>query len=506
MTADTSRTPMDEDSIFSEPLRSNGIPRASHRRQPSHAMKPTRPDYENEEEPSAGSPEAQRTRPKSYQNRSASGHNQSTRSFAERAKDIPPQGKKSWKEKPLPPEPSSPMDENDDPRGDGAAFVGDDATRNSQRSTMSRSNTVRSSSDQQSNWASDRSPLQKLEVTLTGISKEEKRARVLEAEMKLKERMARQREGGSNTVAPVPPAQGAGSHKDSTSASSHQRSTQDSRQSGYQRGASVRKPSAGQPDRGRVPSVQHNPVRSAEPPQHSGDQQQQPAPVMTRGEAPRRAVSVSHQPEGHRMRPSPNQPTPRDNQYPRTRPVSQLPSSSASGTVVSDRAQPPRMDPTTHQREFDSTQPMKGKDIPSPAVSAQAQGKSAQLKEPAQTPGIFPATENLNRDTPSNIPAASSAEAGVTSQPKAKKQTVSFNVPPPTPPPLSEWKNAPVARLGAVEFDFQSFDAEKSKAWWEGGTSNRRRSRALPKDYQNPPAQKLPGKRSTWGSKKEYTL
>ncbi|KAL2405874.1 hypothetical protein ABEF95_003105 [Exophiala dermatitidis] len=42
-------------------------------------------------------------------------------------------------------------------------------------------------------WASDRSPLQKLEVTLTDISKEEKRARVQEAEMLLRERDANSR-------------------------------------------------------------------------------------------------------------------------------------------------------------------------------------------------------------------------------------------------------------------------------------------------------------------------
>jgi hypothetical protein len=71
---------------------------------------------------------------------------------------------------------------------------------------------------------------------------------------------------------------------------------------------------------------------------------------------------------------------------------------------------------------------------------------------------------------------------------------VSFDVPPPTPPPIFEWRNAPVARLGAADFDFQHLDIDRSKAWWEGGASaDRRKSRALPKNYQTA-AQKLTGK------------
>ncbi|KAJ5679579.1 hypothetical protein N7462_007823 [Penicillium macrosclerotiorum] len=50
-----------------------------------------------------------------------------------------------------------------------------------------------SDSHSRRDWASDRSPLQKLEVALNGISKEEKRARVQEAEMRLRERLARQK-------------------------------------------------------------------------------------------------------------------------------------------------------------------------------------------------------------------------------------------------------------------------------------------------------------------------
>lgn len=55
--------------------------------------------------------------------------------------------------------------------------------------------------DRQTEWASDRSPLQKLEVKLNDISKEEKRARVQEAEQLLKEsRAANSAQRGNNNV------------------------------------------------------------------------------------------------------------------------------------------------------------------------------------------------------------------------------------------------------------------------------------------------------------------
>ncbi|ETI26248.1 hypothetical protein G647_03025 [Cladophialophora carrionii CBS 160.54] len=56
-------------------------------------------------------------------------------------------------------------------------------------SAVSRSSAFRDEA-QRRDWAPDRSPLQKLEVTLNDISKEEKRARVQEAEMLLRDREA----------------------------------------------------------------------------------------------------------------------------------------------------------------------------------------------------------------------------------------------------------------------------------------------------------------------------
>lgn len=75
-------------------------------------------------------------------------------------------------------------------------------------SGVTRAATLRDAANQTDeemrDWAPDRSPLQKLEVTLNDISKEEKRARVREAEMLLREK-TRSRTSADRTVKPSMP-------------------------------------------------------------------------------------------------------------------------------------------------------------------------------------------------------------------------------------------------------------------------------------------------------------
>ena len=59
------------------------------------------------------------------------------------------------------------------------------------KSRPTRSGTLRQSEGSSGDWAADRSPLQRLEVKLNDISKEEKRARVQEAEQRLRDSQAR---------------------------------------------------------------------------------------------------------------------------------------------------------------------------------------------------------------------------------------------------------------------------------------------------------------------------
>ena len=78
---------------------------------------------------------------------------------------------------------------------------------------------------------------------------------------------------------------------------------------------------------------------------------------------------------------------------------------------------------------------------------------------------------------------------GQTFRTKPKKQNVnvSFDIPPATPPPLYEWKNAPVAKLDNSNFEYKNIEVGGGKDWWNiaGTNPNKRDSMALPKNaYQ----------------------
>ncbi|KKK12010.1 hypothetical protein AOCH_001262 [Aspergillus ochraceoroseus] len=393
-------------------------------------------------------------------------------------------------------DPSSLPESHDIPIAPAFAMQEEDLNKGSpvsqfHSSPLSRSNTVRTSSDQQHNWASDRSPLQKLEVALGGISKEEKRARALEAERKLKERMAAaSAKSAVNPVPPVPIAPQPGASSSSPPRSSTQKVKQpDSRNEEELENISAQpEPARERPRtaRGGAPAFQPAVARPLEESQYARNKPRG-TQVVKAGTVPRRSVSVNYQSDGARMAPQ----APNQNQGPINRnPLSR-------GSVPSG---PPRMpDSGQNYRQQQQQQPghhsFNNKGWASaPSSGLQQVGTNGQPFQDLATTG--PAVTNLNN--PNEIwDVEKSVELGgldklQNSQSKPKRNTVSFNVPPPTPPPLSEWKTAPTGRLNMSDFDFQNLDVDKSKAWWEGGeTQNRRQSRALPKNYQKPPAQKL---------------
>lgn len=299
-----------------------------------------------------------------------------------------------------------------------------------------RLNTTNSTAEQRRDWASDRSPLQKLEVTLTGISKEEKRARVQEAEMRLRERLARQK---AESTAIVPPQ--------------------------------------AIPSESRAPPEPPGPVKKSQRKDIIlGDMPRDvPVPRLPEATAMRHNRAVSMNPQYPVVR------RPENAQYARAEAA--IPPSAKMGSVprrsvtMSGPAakQGPTSDRTAHTRSVSQSGPSKPSKIMQAAPVAAAVAAADRVETP---PGARAAQESVESH----------------SKPKRERQTVSFNVPPPTPPPIFEWKNAPTARLGAADFDFQHVDIERSKAWWEGGgTANRRKSRALPKNYHTP-AQKVTGK------------
>lgn len=302
-----------------------------------------------------------------------------------------------------------------------------------------RSNTTRSTSGShpQRGWADDRSPLQKLEVTLTVISKEEKRARVQEAEMKARERIARKKADQEKA--------------ESMAAVARKESAQRGQPEGQLPPGAARKN-----ERGAVP------VKDGTRNGHEAVQPPQRQPGST---AVRHNRTISTNPRYPAIgRPDEPQYAQASTALPLSAKMGTVPRRSV--TVSGPAAKPGSINNISHSRSMSQGGPRPGQ----PPASTRAETTNDLLTAPGAP--------------------QDSAE----SQVKPKKQSVSFNVPPPTPPPVFEWRNAQPARLGAPNFDFQHFDIDRSKVWWEGGsTKDRRKSRALPKNYKSP-AQTLTGK------------
>ncbi|KAJ5781738.1 uncharacterized protein N7518_010221 [Penicillium psychrosexuale] len=310
-------------------------------------------------------------------------------------------------------------------------------------SPPTRSNTTRSISanDSRPDWASERSPLQKLEVTLTGISKEEKRARVQQAEIKARERLARKKAEQEKAELAASLAREASTQRaqpeSEPSPGAARRNEQRDIPIGDRKEDGMRNGHAATPPQQRQPSiaVRHNRTVSASPQYQYNRRPEEPQ--YTRAEA---AIPLSAK-------------------------IGNVPRRSV--TVSGPAAKPTPASNISHSRSMSQAGP-----------------------RPMKASGALRAETTDEMLTPPR--AQDSAESQVRPK-KQSKQSVSFNVPPPTPPPIFEWRNAQPARLAALDFDFQNFDVERSKAWWAGASNeDRRKSRALPKNYKSP-AQKLAG-------------
>ncbi|PYH75822.1 hypothetical protein BO82DRAFT_396571 [Aspergillus uvarum CBS 121591] len=374
-------------------------------------------------------------------------------------------------------EPSLWSGENEPPQATGTKRHGGDGSKpaasESQGSPLSRSNTRRSTADHEQPLASDRSPLQLLEVSL----KEKKRARVLEAEMKLKERMQREADSRASASSHLPKRvdprvpdredvlrgmSGQATRQNQPAASGakrpeHRRLASEPRaeygpleQNPYERP---------RPSRTRAPSLQ-NPAAYAADEGPFASARQSSAAVMNRGTVPRRTVTDKMAPYGRK-----NVPSQMETSKPKPGPQAQHEYGAQKGRPL----------------------PQAGSDAGPPQPKTMLPQSTAK-----NLAGVAP---ELSIPLGADMGADLSRETFGTETSAPSKPKVSFNVPPPTPPPLSEWKTAQVARLGASDFDFQRLDADRGKAWWEGATgNNRRRSRALPSDFpQRTPTQKLAG-------------
>ena len=458
-------------------------------------------------------PEVPRTRSVSYNNNPTI-RGGKPRSYAPRAGDLPDMNKA------LPPEPSGWRDDSTRPRYstgpvspgenavaklDGSSTVPAPQERGSPRTVSTR----RASSVKKHDWAHDRSPLQKLEITIDGISKEEKRARVQEAELRHHERMARKRAESKHDGEPVerrhsaaveglspktrdPGPQRAVSNKEQNhgppampqgNIQIHKRPERGHATSGRHEardvgteGATARPQFAGH---NRAPSLQYPAMRAPRQPSYANDGRAV-EPTARKGSVPRRSVTVNEQPVSYGpSTPSPPR-DPRENIsafHKTASQVKQLPIQNLASEQASLKSS--RQSASLDSGELQNRQMQRSpRDAP----------QNREIGVQQQRAGPYPTTEEA--DTPSASTGVDQGvndhdqhENGLLSHSKPRKHTVSFDVPP-SPPPIEEWKDAPIARLAASDFDFHGFDSGKNKAWWEGGPSNRRASRALPKDYQ----------------------
>ena len=429
-------------------------------------------------------------------------------------------------------------------------------------SSVSRSTSVREPANtmdrNESEWAAG-SPLQKLELTLNDISKAEKRARVKEAEMLLRETLAAQasrrgsrdaraegssapRRGQSQRAANVP-SRAIEESLPKRSLTTSQRPTSDQRVEPEARRSSGRRPSAQEPGQRYNVEEEEEPVEdevkrqtdqfgdskvpAQRHPAHDPKAVANTSTATARGSPP---LVYDAPPAGMRRNGSSRQtrveqleqsipsnitsavasqmgkpPTVfrDDSEAPKTGPVREVNTShkgalmegASAGAVAAAAAaatngvgrsnsrklqkEPPRR--TRAQEGYDTPQQQPETEPRSDQMedqTAQFYGRGASkqidIQRSSSKRGAAPVGLGLDHAAMEERKNSSTRDPTL-SDPKIRRQSVSFKQPFDRARPVDEWKEAGVARLQLSDFDLTEVD--KDKAWWEGGSSHRRRSR-----------------------------
>lgn len=352
-----------------------------------------------------------------------------------------------------------------------------------------RVNTVKSASGKGKgrDWTDDRSPLQKLELTLNDISKEEKRARVEEAEMLLREKQA----GRARARAKQDPSTNLMSSEYRQSGGSVSRKeAKDLEEAGL-----VRSLSGKQRDRLQnsitVESRKDNPARrSAEgrAPFAYEEQEYIKNPKT-------RAVSnpVRQPPQESRHRPV---------SYGAAQDYGQ--SRVAGPRPMSYDAQPQAVPAEQHHRHHHAVAP-----AAAAALGAGALYEAERHRHPTSTTHneSFGRSNSrkLQKDPPIGYEQAYTSakhtqglgvrhsDEQVTSDARPRSSGIAFSGNQTSPRALTEWKTASTARLLATDFDLR--DSNRNKAWWEdgGAVNSRRGSRAKEALHNARSQEELPG-------------
>ncbi|KAK2785135.1 hypothetical protein FQN52_008621 [Onygenales sp. PD_12] len=379
-------------------------------------------------------------------------------------------------------------------------------------SHWSVSQTSRKEGQSRRDWAPEKSPLQKLEVTLKDISKEEKRARVEEAEMLLREAKAGRRSRQLSreiipTSKPAEPNRPKSSIVDPST---------------LEEAGLVRSLSSKQRDRLQqsavIESTKADARRFSKEGRGGFDYQEQPltesnkpvlqepildGPIRILDDMGQRRASVPSGKAAQPMERSINE-TARlqkvQNTYNRIDdndmhgPVRE-PSGPRPATDIPPAPEPmQRSNSRKLQKPFPrdlNTQLLADsrdrKRVLPPAVSSasvmqdvrpstsrnsSATSKKALAEIPDNNSPVIVGL-GLTNTTPPQGPIEK-LPLEKSNQTKPKQHSVSFAMPPLTPPPLEEWKKAVVGRLQVGDFDLR--DDQPKRAWWEGGGSGRRRT------------------------------
>ena len=364
-------------------------------------------------------------------------------------------------------------------------------------------------------WAPDRSPLQKLEVTLNDISKEEKRARVQEAEMLLRETKARKASaGGSPNVATddtgtlnlrkqrVPSSRS----RDPKIATNPEqpptiedsglvRSLSQTHRDRLQHSTTIdnHRPDARRLSADGKTGFEYSPAQpEREPapvayPSRTAESQSQPRRAISAGQPGSQAQSIRTVPAQQRSqgRPIVVQ-NPRLAEDSERRPLDRNASHKAALAKLAgaDMQETPAR---SGSKKLQKVQPMdanssKARQRGPPSNQMVMSDPDRQLQDQQVPQSLTPPPRIRDPNAPSggSPPVSSPMSSMRPIGKRTSKSSVTFSVPVPKRP-VDEWKEAKTARLAVADFALdkpvQTDSSEKGKAWWEESGSQQRRRR-----------------------------
>lgn len=318
-------------------------------------------------------------------------------------------------------------------------------------------------------WAPARSPLKKLEITLDDISKEEKRARVEEAEMLLREaragRQSRQigrdtRSGGRAKESQMQP--------ESLEEAGLLRSLSGKQKGRLQESAVIE---SKRPETDRTNSRERESFDYEEQPPHDNN-----AGYPGTTEQGERGYFTTNARPTQLRQPTTYNTSSQNYDYVDNNPENTAPVQRSNSRKLQKRM-PPDVQRRLTMSEREILELRRQNEMAGAAGINDSPPRHHQSPQDRGTAALAPMYNEMadihDNSQPQNV-NQSRGQNGTT-QGHKKRASVTFAVPPPTPPPITEWRNAATGRLRVADFDLRDLDLDKP--WWEGGGSGSQRRR-----------------------------